>query len=76
MTIYPNPTRDQFTIKAGDASFVNEIIIYDQMGKKVRNYILTSETESYTINDLKEGAYTVVTYNLNNTVQRGKVIVL
>lgn len=76
MTIYPNPTRDQFTVKAGDASFVKEIIIYDQMGKKVRSYMLTSETESYTINDLKEGAYTVVTYNLNNKVQRGKVIIL
>lgn len=76
LSVYPNPNRGDFTIESKNVSLGNEVIIYNQMGAIVKTDIITSKTSSYTINNLEKGTYTIVTYNQNNELQRGKVVVL
>lgn len=73
--IYPNPTQSNFTIQASGLKTGVQIVIYNQMGAITRNFNLSSEVESYEIEGLESGAYTVLITNKNGNPQYGKVIV-
>jgi pullulanase/glycogen debranching enzyme len=56
LTIYPNPTKNQFQINAQS----NQVVIFDLLGKKVAEFKGEFETnESFSIQHLKNGIYIV-----------------
>lgn len=75
MTVFPNPTRGNFTIKTEGLTIGKEIIIYNQMGGVAKRYELTSEVNSFEIKGLGKGAYTIYTMGENNTPLYGKVVI-
>ena len=62
ITIYPNPTRDQFSIQGVDAALVQVVNIYGQTVSSVRN------SNTISVSNLAEGIYFVTVFDGNGVV--------
>ncbi len=58
--IYPNPTADYFRLTG--AQNVERLVIYDVLGKPVRNMMVTSN-QFFNIKDLSSGSYYIVLFD-------------
>ena len=72
LSIYPNPTGQEFTIKS---KLGGEFVIYDQLGRKIKTFELTASNDfSVTVNDFSNGFYLIEGKNSNGLVKE-KIIV-
>lgn len=66
ITIYPNPTKDQFTVKINDAESY-ELKVYDLKGQLLQNDFLTG-TNTINLNTYESGVYLI--HISNNTYNK------
>lgn len=57
VTIYPNPTKDQLTIRLNDHHLKGEFILYSITGKKIHTFLQNSELKSHDVSFLNKGVY-------------------
>lgn len=58
LNVYPNPTNDIINLISNDDILINEIVIYDLSGKKLKNILYKGENKAQVnIEDLAEGTY-------------------
>lgn len=76
MIVYPNPTQDQFTIKTQGVKKIQQIIISNQMGAVVKSQKLAQETDTFKVEGLHSGAYSICIKNKDGSLNYGKVIIL
>ena len=68
MSIYPNPANNEFTISLNSIQNNIEMDVYDVLGNKVINKILTNETSTINIEQLSNGLYFVRLMDVNSNV--------
>jgi Secretion system C-terminal sorting domain len=56
--IFPNPATDYFSIQ-DDYDAVDRVVVYNMIGRVMKNYVVNSTTTKYTLNDLPEGLYII-----------------
>jgi Secretion system C-terminal sorting domain len=56
--IFPNPATDYFSIQ-DDYDAVDRVVVYNMIGRVMKNYAVNSTTTKYTLNDLPEGLYII-----------------
>ena len=61
LLIYPNPVGDNLNleIRNFDQSKKYKLVIYDSMGRKVKNYIINENNSSINISSLSTGIYII-----------------
>jgi len=77
--IYPNPNNGNFTLTYNLGNQTSGIIeIYNQIGMKVAEYLLTSSTGSMQVNapNLSQGLYIYKLYTGNEVIKIGKIIIM
>lgn len=70
ITIYPNPANDIITIKTKDNAVIDNITIYNSLGKKVK----TSNQNIMNIGNLEKGIYLVVITDNDGKIARKKIL--
>lgn len=74
LNIYPNPTNDIINLISNDDILINEIVIYDLSGKKLKNILYNYAKEvQINIEDLAEGVY-LLDIKTTKGITRKKVI--
>ena len=68
MSIYPNPANTEFTISLNINQSNLELEIYDVLGNKVINKILTNQTSTINIEQLSNGLYFVRLLDANSNI--------
>jgi Secretion system C-terminal sorting domain len=56
--IYPNPASDFFSIQ-DDYDVVDRVVVYNMIGRVMKNYTVNANNNRYTMNDLPEGLYII-----------------
>ena len=56
--IYPNPATDYFSIQ-DDYDIVDRVVVYNMIGRAVKNYTTANSNNKFTLNDLPEGLYII-----------------
>jgi hypothetical protein len=56
--IYPNPATDYFSIQ-DDYDVVDRVVVYNMIGRAVKNYTNTNTNNKFTLGDLPEGLYII-----------------
>lgn len=56
--IYPNPASDYFSIQ-DDYDVVDRVVVYNMIGRVMKNYNTNNANNRYTLNDLPEGLYII-----------------
>lgn len=56
---YPNPTKDEINITLDQTTIINQIDIFDQAGRKIETYSISSPTYSLSLKHLQKGVYTL-----------------
>jgi hypothetical protein len=56
--VYPNPATDYFSIQ-DDYDVVDHVVVYNMIGRAVKNYTTTNSNNRFTLNDLPEGLYII-----------------
>jgi Secretion system C-terminal sorting domain len=56
--IYPNPASDYFSIQ-DDYDVVDRVVVYNMIGRAMKNYSTNNANNRYTLNDLPEGLYII-----------------
>lgn len=72
LVIFPNPASDKLFIKTKNEAAVDEVVIYDQLGKVV--FKDNNIVESIDISELMNGMY-VIEFEINNRKLREKLII-
>lgn len=70
ITLYPNPTKNQFTIQFGDSTELENVNIYNNLGQLV----LTSKETNINTSTLSSGLY-VVEIKTSNGIASKKIII-
>jgi len=74
ISIYPSPTRDQFTMEFTDYTEGRyEAVIYDELGAKKGSFLITGPVMNFG-NELANGLYYIEIRNGDQLLQREKVI--
>jgi len=69
ISIYPNPVKDRFTIQKDDVFTIDNIMIYNTLGKTV--YQSSSTNNDVDISDLSNGIYLVkIESNTNSIIKK------
>ncbi|MBN2779115.1 MAG: T9SS type A sorting domain-containing protein [Bacteroidales bacterium] len=58
INIYPNPANDYINVEFGENKTYN-VVIFNNLGQKVREVLLTSYNNKINVNDLQSGIYTI-----------------
>ena len=66
LKVYPNPATDYFSIQ-DDYDVVDRIIVYNMIGRAVKNYATDNPNNRYLLNDLPEGLYIIRLLNNKGT---------
>jgi len=75
ISIYPNPFKDQVTIKLNATQFSKcELIIYNVLGAEINNTLLNSQTTTLETSNLPSGIYFYKVISNNKIIQTGKLI--
>ena len=69
--IYPNPTSSRLTISA--PKIINNVAIYNLLGKQVMSIEVNKNTESIDVSNLPSGVY-LIRYNVDNAVGTAKFV--
>ena len=56
--VYPNPATDYFSIQ-DDYDVIDRVVVYNIIGRAVRNYVTDNSNNKFTLNDLPEGLYII-----------------
>ena len=56
--VYPNPATDYFSIQ-DDYDIVDRVVVYNMIGRAVKNYTTSNSNNKFTLNDLPEGLYII-----------------
>ena len=67
-SLYPNPANNEFTISLNINQSNLELEVYDVLGNKVINKILTNETSTINIEQLSNGLYFVRLVDANSNI--------
>lgn len=66
--VFPNPATDYFMLKNADN--VSKVLVYNIVGRQVKNFRVESSGNKYMVNDLPKGMYVIrLLDNGNNLVQ-------
>ncbi len=68
--LFPNPTKDQFTIQLNDTSVLSQVTIYNTLGQQV----LTSEKSIVNTSKLTSGYYIVEVTASNGKASKKLII--
>jgi len=76
VTISPNPFSSYTNIALNETSKINncKLIIYNVLGKEVKNTVITSQMTTLKTGDLHSGIYFYKVMDNNKTIQSGKLI--
>ena len=76
VSIYPNPFSGSINIDLNDAPRANkiELSLYNLLGKKVLNSIITKQSTSLPISNLPSGIYFYKVTGDNKIIQSGRLI--
>ena len=76
LSLFPNPADNSFTIRNSNLLNLNELTIYDSMGKRVANQMMSNlELTTVAINNLTTGFYFVSIEDVNGSSFTGKLVV-
>jgi hypothetical protein len=75
LNVYPNPSQGSFTVNTGSASGKLNIIVMDNTGRVVNQYINVSTTNTK-ISNLKKGFYTLKIVNIESGEQSAQRVVV
>jgi aminopeptidase N len=67
--IYPNPATQSFMLTT-DASKADKAIVFDSLGRKVKTWRISSDSQLVDVNNLPAGNYIVVLYHKGKSVAR------
>lgn len=71
MSVYPNPTQKQLTVKLGQVNERKEVILYDLAGKKMAEQNVWQEEAHFDVSDYSKGFYLVkVKYGMSEKTLR------
>jgi hypothetical protein len=66
--LYPNPANEQLTITVKDG-FLGKVILYNQVGKKIKELDLSSTSSTLDISNYKNGMYFLSFPKLGRTIR-------
>jgi hypothetical protein len=75
MSIYPNPTTSNFTIKLADVSSNHRIALYNQLGEKIKEIKVVSELTTVNVSGVPTGIYFVQITDGASVIGSQKVVV-
>ncbi len=73
ISVYPNPTSDNFQIELNDASQVDRAILYTISGNEVLNYAMDTRSINVNVEGLSKGLYLLVLLKEGNILNKSKV---
>ena len=74
LNVYPNPTNDIINLVSNDNIVINEIVVYDLSGKKLKKILYKGTNEvQMNIGDLVQGVY-VLNIKTNKGITQKKII--
>jgi hypothetical protein len=69
--VFPNPANDKLTIKTGNVSDYNMVVLTDQLGRTVVKLPISSNVTTIDVSNYAKGTYTLILTGLNtNKVQQ------
>ncbi|MFT5848250.1 MAG: hypothetical protein ACJARX_000735 [Psychroserpens sp.] len=77
VSLYPNPTKGDMTIKTSYSNILNQALVYDVLGKQVANFQNSNSNNEVRmdLNSLKNGIYLVRLILLDGSQSTKKVII-
>ncbi|WP_242204048.1 T9SS type A sorting domain-containing protein [Aestuariivivens insulae] len=73
ISLYPNPTQSEFTIKANNRTKISSVSIFNTLGTKIDDVISLSENK-YDISHLSSGLYLVKVFGNDGTATTMKLL--